>query len=237
MIMQDPDLYMRGYHYLLTCTYNLSNVDKFNQYLDELSTFRKNNYHKFTPNSKITSFLYVHHGRLNSHYLNRTFKQGVDILPKTFRRLALYKNKLDPHRVMVFHFKIAWMYLMAGIPGKAVDYINEIINSEVGALREDIQTYARLLFLMAHYDLGNEGIMGYLVSQAKSHFDKSHQINKLQKATLQFFQTLVNTPQYERKDVMKSFNKTLDELRKDGYEKRAFLYLDIPLWLDAKLKK
>jgi hypothetical protein len=237
MILHDPDLYMRGYHYLLTCTYNLGSEEKFKLYLDELSKFRKNTYHRFTPSSKITSFLYVHHGRLNAHFLNRSFKEGVIELPKTFRRLALYKTKLDSHRVMVFHFKIAWMYLMANIPGKAVDYINEILNAEVNALREDIQIYARILFLMAHYDLGNESIMSYLITQSKSHFEKSKQINKLQKASLQFFQNLVNTPHYERKDNFKAFNTLITELRKDVYEKRAFLYLDIPLWIEEKLKK
>jgi hypothetical protein len=237
MIFQDPDLYMRGYHYLLTCTFNLGLKDKFNHYLDELSRFRKENYHRFTPNSKITSFLYVHHGRLNYYFLHQKFSEGVTILPKTIRRIALYKLKLDSHRIMVFHFKIAWMYLMAGNPGKAVDFINEILNTEMGSLREDIQTYARILFLMAHYDLGNDNILEYLVGQAKSHFDKTKQINKLQKASLDFFHTLANTPKFERKQIIKKFEELLTGLKQEKYEQRAFLYLDVPLWVEKKLKR
>jgi hypothetical protein len=237
MIFQDPDLYMRGYHYLLTCTFNLGLKDKYNHYFEELSKFRKENYHRFSPNSKITSFLYVHHGRLNYYFIHQKFNEGVAILPKTIRRIALYKNKLDAHRIMVFHFKIAWMYLMAGNPGKAVDFINEILNTEMGTLREDIQTYSRILFLMAHYDLGNDNILDYLVSQAKSHFNKTKQINKLQKASLQFFHDLAVTPKFERKAVIKKFDELLTELKKEKYEKRAFLYLDVPLWVESKIKR
>jgi hypothetical protein len=237
MIDQDPDLYMRGYHYLLTSTFNLLNKKKFNLYLNELEEFRSENYQKFTMNSKIISFLYVHHGRLNHHFLNKTYERGVEGLPKTLRRLSMYKNKLDSHRVMVFHFKIAWMYLMAKMPGKSVDYLNEIFKTEVGALREDIQTYSRLLFLMAHYDLGNENIMEYLIKTAKAHFEKSKQINKIQKATLLFFTKLVNAPTFERRKIFLAFDEELKGFVHDPYEKRAFLYLDLPQWIDKKLKR
>jgi tetratricopeptide (TPR) repeat protein len=237
MIFQDPDLYMRGYHYLLTCTYNLGLKDKYDHYFEEISKFRKENYHRFTTNSKITSFLYVHHGRLNYYFLHQKFNDGVAVLPKTLRRMALYKTKLDPHRIMVFHFKIAWMYLMAGNPGKAVDFINAILNTEIGALREDIQTYARIMFLMAHYDLGNGNILDYLVGQARSYFEKTKQVNDLQKASLLFFHDLAITPDFEHKEVFKKFDTTITSLKELKYEKRAFLYLDITLWVNKKLKR
>ncbi len=237
MIIQDPDLYMRAYHYILTCTFNLFQNDKYTSYLSQLDDFRTQNYNKFTTNSKIISFLYVHHGRLNLHFLNRTFKEGVKSLPKTLRRLNLYKNKLDAHRVMVFYFKIGWMYLMANIPDKAVDYCNQIFQMEMGTLREDIQTYTKLMFLMAHYDLGNESIMNYLIQSAKTQFEKSNEKNKLQKETLYFFSKLVATPQYERKKILIDFKNELKVLQQEKYEKRAFHYLDIGQWIEHKLGK
>lgn len=234
MIGQDPDLYMRAFHYILTCTFNLLQKDKFSAYLLELEDFRTQNYSKFTTNSKIISFLYVHHGRLNLHFLNRSFREGVAILPKTLRRLSTYKSKLDAHRVMVFYFKIGWMYLMSGMPDKTVDYCNQIFQMEMGTLREDIQTYTKLMFLMAHYDLGNESIMNYLIQSAKTQFEKSNEKNKLQKETLLFFSRLVATPAYERKAIFNEFSGTLKQLQKEKYEKRAFHYLDIWLWVEGK---
>ncbi len=237
MVTQDPDLYMRAYHYILTCTFNLYQNEKFSIHLKELDEFRAQHYQKFTTNSKIISFLYVHHGRLNLHFLNRTFKDGVAQLPKTLRRLSMYKTKLDAHRVMVFYFKIGWMYLMAKMPDKAVDYCNQIFQMEMGTLREDIQTYAKLLFLMAHYDLGNESIMNYLVKSTKTQFEKSDEKNQLQKETLQFFTRLVATPTFDRKKVWLDFSQKLMELQKEKYEMRAFHYLDISLWVETKLKR
>ncbi len=90
------------------------------------------------------------------------------------------------------------------------------------------------MFLMAHYDLGNESIMTYLIQGAKTQFEKSNQTNKLQKETLQFFSKLCATPTFERKKVFQDFSIVLNNLQKEKYEKRAFHYLDIGLWVSGK---
>lgn len=236
MVEYDPDLLMRGYHYLLTCCFNLEEKDKFILFLDELEIFRKTNYKKFSNNSQIISFLYVHQGRLNKHFLLETYQEGLKEIPRTLKRINRYRQKLDAHRIMVFYFKISWMYLMAGMPDKAIDYLNEIQKMEIGALREDIQIYSRIMFLMAHYDLENYSILDYLVKNAKQFANKIQDKNKLQNATLKFFQKVGRIPLVERKLCFKKFRDELEKLRFDFYERRAFMYLDITKWVDNKLR-
>lgn len=235
MIEEDPDLFMRGYHYLLTCCFTLGEEKKYLSSLDELEKFRKNNYKKFSTNSQIISFLYVHHGRLNKYFLLKKYKEGLVEIPKTLRRLARYKTKLDPHRIMVFYFKIAWMYLMSKDASKAIDYLNEIQKMEVGALREDIQIYTRIMFMMAHYDMGNYEIMEYLANNTKIIATKLHDTNKLQHQTIAFFSKLVRIPVADRRGEFKKFQQDLQVLKYDNYEKRAFVYLDLEQWILTKI--
>jgi hypothetical protein len=233
--MLDPDLYMRGYHYLLTSYFYLSDAINYKIYLDKIELFRKTNYHKFSQNSKIISFLYVHHGRLNYLILTEDYQAGVEIINRTLRRISLYKAKLDPHRIMVFYFKIAWIYLMADQPSKSIDYLNEIFKMEMGTLRRDIQAYSQLMFIMAHYDLSNEQLLDYLIANAKNFFKKSEQVNRVQTQSLKFFTKLIHTPDYERKAVFQDFYTLNKELKTIKYEKRAYLYLDVSQWLEKKL--
>jgi len=237
MIQQDPDLFMRGYHYLLTCLYNLKRKDEFQHYLDEFEMFRDSSYHMFNYNSQIISFLYVHTARLNRHFLSGTFEGGLQEIPRSIRRIKRYTSRLDAHRIMVFYYKFSWMYLAAGKPDKAVEYLNKIIQMDVENLREDIQGYARLMFLMAHYDLENYHLMDYLVNSVKSFFEKHQGINKLQAAVMVFFESVSKAPFDERKKIMKDFYTDLEVIAEDPFERRAFIYLEIQFWILAKLSR
>ena len=233
----DTDLYMRGYHYMLTASFNMKNIKKLEQHLDELQSFRKGNYAKFNENSKIFSFMYVHWARLNAHFLRGSFVKGVEDIPRTLRRINRYKERIAPHRLMVFYYKIAWMYLGSGRPEKAVNYISRIINDDIEDFREDIQSYSRLLFLMIHYDLDNMDLLPYLVRTVDGFFRKTEIQNKLQSSTLKFFKKIQGTPISDRPELFKEFKKELELIYQDPYEIRSFLYLDILSWVKARLKK
>ena len=233
----DTDLYMRGYHYALTAAYNLQDLDKLTTDYTTLQTFRKSNYTKFNENSKIFSFLYTHWARLNIHFLAGTFEEGLMELPNTQRRINRWKNTIAPHRLMVFYYKMAWMHLGANQPGKAVNYTNKIINADHSDFREDIQTYSRLLYLMAHYDLDNIDLMPYLVNTVESFYTKIKSKNKLQTNTIQFFKKVSTVGISERTELLNSFNDQLKLIQKDPFEKRALVYLDILNWIEAKIKK
>ena len=236
LLSNDPDLYLRGFHYLLTSAYNLQDVDNYESYLRIIDDYRSENYKRFNFNSKIISFLYVHMGRLNYHFLKGTFEEGLIDIPRSIKRLKKYSARMDAHRIMVFYYKFSWMYLAAGKPDEAVEYLNRIIQMEIQNLREDMQGYARLMFLMAHYDLENYDIMPYLISQADSFFSRMQSKNKVQIAILKYLQAVSQAPLSTRIEIFKTLRGELKILSEDRYEKRAFIYLDIMAWLDAKIE-
>jgi hypothetical protein len=124
---------------------------------------------------------------------------------------------------------------MAKQPSKAVDYLNEIQKMEVGALREDIQIYTRLMLLMAHYDLQNLSIMDYLLSNAKQIASKFSETNTMQSSTFQFFSKITRIPIGERKKEMRMFLSKMEDIKSNPYEKRGFMYLDVTEWLKNRV--
>jgi tetratricopeptide (TPR) repeat protein len=237
MIERDPDNYMRAYHYLLTSTFNINDYENFTRHLRDLEKYRKTKYGKFNSTSQIISFLYVHMARLNKHFLEGTFDEGVKIIPRTLRRIKKYKEKMDTHRIFVFYYKIAWMHLGNGNPGRAIDYLNKIINADNKSnLRSDIQAYSRIMFLMAHYDEENYEIIEYLVRNVRKYVDKIEQKDMLLTQSLDFFKKIVRLPLGDRRQALTNFNKELIMIKDAPYEKRAFLYLDITLWVQSKIR-
>mgnify|MGYP000017214374 CR=1 FL=1 len=235
VIHRDPDLFMRGYHYLLTSAYNNGDYDNYKRYLPEVEQYRDHNYTKFNMNSKIISFMYVHHGRINNYFLSGRFREGVEILPQTLKRINQYRKNLDEHRILVFYFKIAWMYFGNQQPDITINYLNRITNRHIANLRADIQGYSRLLFLMAHYDLENYDVLEYVFKGVKRFFDSYSQKNKVQEVILDFFKVIMNLPQAEHQEHFEILDKDLKKLEKNTYEKRPFLYLNVPAWVQSKL--
>jgi hypothetical protein len=233
---QDINLFLRGYHYVLTGAYNLKDKVNFEKYRNELETFRKTYYYKFPENTRIISFLYTHTARMNAHFLAGTFSAGVENIGRTLSRLERYRLKLDEHKIMVLYYKIAWMYLANGQPEKATPYLHDIISMTNITLRIDIQAYARLLCLMAHHDMDNSELIKSMLRSYANFFKKNKLNNPVQHTMLRFFKEIINTPILDKKQIMQSYLDQLNELSNDKYAKRAFLYLDSSIWLQSKIE-
>ncbi len=231
MPARDIDLYLRGFHYALTSAFNLNNLQVFIYYQKGLEAFRNKHRKRFNENSRIIALVYTYTARLNRHFLEKSYEQGVDIIPRLNRRIRRYGEKVDAHKMLVFYFKFAYMYLMASRPENAIDYLLKIINDTDSSLRIDIQVYARLMFLMAHYDLDNIELIRHLTKQYGRFFKKHDLASLLPNTMLRFFMTIVNAPLLERKKVVAAHYDKLRQLAQNPYEKRAFLYLDCLSWM------
>lgn len=234
---RDINLYLRGYHYLLTSAFNLKRTAEYEQALNELEIIRNENYSKFTQNSKIVSFLYVHTGRMNLHFLKGSFKEGVIVIQKTLKRINQYSKQLDQHKIMVLYYKISWMYIGNNEARLALKYLKYIIDMNSVTLREDIQSYARLLHLVVIYDLKEYDELIDLNRSYSKYFKTASEINLFQDTVISMFKKLTKTPVLEHKSVLGDTLNQLDILQTNQYEKKAFIYLDIKTWLKAKLLK
>ncbi len=231
---RDTNLMMRAYHYILTTLYHLGREEAYVNYLQEIEKFRKDNYGKFNKNSQIISFIYVHNGRLNQYILTKKYVEGLEVIPKTLARIKRYGKNLDSHRILVLHYKVAILYIMAGKAGKAIKFLNNILNNKMGHLREDIQGYARLAFLMAHFDIENYGVIESELKPIKKYFSKISLGIEMPELTLQFFKKIINIPHSEQKAAFKLFSEELNILFNNKYERRGILYLNIMEWVNMK---
>lgn len=236
LLARDLGLYLRGYHYLLTSAYNNRDIKRFIYHLDYLENFRHEKYPTFNENNKIASFVYVHFGRMNKHFLQGSFDIGIDDVKKTLNRIKKYKDYLDEHKHMVLNYKIAWMYMGNQMYKKANQYLLEIVNDNSPALRDDIQIYARLMHLMLHIDTEDYSSILYLVKGYDKFITNTKDINQVQVNALEMFKEISKAPILDRKKIYTNYHKIFLKLESQKYAKRAFLYLDLNTWVESKIK-
>ncbi|NND08274.1 MAG: hypothetical protein HKN87_17995 [Saprospiraceae bacterium] len=236
MVDEDPDIYMRGIHYLLTSLYGLGKVDTYLKYVRKFESFHEAHKSDLNLTSRIIYFLYYYSALIHKHYLQGTFSEGLELVPAIQQNIELYRRNIDVHRILVFNYRIAWLNFGEGRFSEAIDYLNEIINLKAGHLREDIQSYARLLHLLAHYELENYSLLEYLERSVSRFFEKIEDKNKVQGELLSFIRRQLKSRNIPDFALLEKTKKQLDKFKQDPYEKRAFLYLDAGDWVTGKLE-
>ncbi len=233
---EDPDLYMRGIYYVLTCLFYMNSYDRFIEYYEKLEEFVSQHKKELKELSQMLAFLYLNNTKLNKYYLEGDFEAGVATVPYILENLKKYKLLLDTHRILVFYYKISYMYVGAEKYDQALDYLNAIINLKAGHLRGDIQCYARLMRLLIHYEKGHYDFISYEVDAVQRFMEKTEAFSQLPRAILRFLKQLIKTPVADHKRMFEVFKKELEILKEDYYEKRSFWYLDMLMWVESRLR-
>ena len=234
MIKIETGNYIKGLHNLLNAHFNLRNYAGFEKTLLMLENFSKSDIVKLNDNNRIQVFVYLYIAKLNQHFLEGTFQEGLEIVGEITGQLKEYELYLDQHRTLVFYYKIASLYFGAGDYDSAIDYLNKIINWKV-TLRNDLQCYARLLHLIAHYELGNFQLLEYLIKSVYRFMAKMQNLSLVEEEIFKFLRTSFYLSARRLKPEFEKLLNTIKQLESSKFETRAFAYLDIISWLESKV--
>jgi hypothetical protein len=236
MIELHPPLYLKGLHNLLNALFNSLHYDRFLEALAKLEQFPQLPGIVFDKNIESLFELYRFIHRINRHYLEGSFGEGLLLVPGLIGCLEKEQYNWDSHRVMVFYYRIASLYFANRMYNESIEYLNKIINQKNPDYREDIQCFARILCLIAHFELGNDQLVEY---QIKSVYRFLLQVEDLHEVQKEIFRFLRRTPGMRRTALLDEFRRLhekLIKLQEDAFERRPFMYLDIISWLETKLE-
>lgn len=227
--------YIRGLHNLISAHFNLNNADKFIETLDVFEAFALSEQGNLTANVRIQTFVYLSIAKINKHFLEGSFSEGLEIIPEIKEKLIAYQYHLDKHRVLVFYYKIACLYFGSGDSETAIDYLNRIINWKM-SLRTDLQCYARLLHLIAHYELGNYQLLEYLIKSVYRFMAKMNNLSIVEEEVFKFIRKSFSLSPDKLIPAFRRLRDKLIALQGNPLESRSFMYLDIVGWLESKIE-
>jgi hypothetical protein len=236
MIPIETGHYIKGMHNLLGAHFDLLNYPKFLETLQRFEIFFRSDAVRENDNNRIQTFVYLHIAKINQHFIDGTFTEGLALVPYIEDKLKEYEIYLDRHRILIFYYKFASLYFGSGDYEHTIKYLNKIINWKMD-LRTDLQCYSRLLHLIAHYELGNDNLLEYLIKSVYRFMAKMENLSKVEE---EIFRFLKKSFQLGPKELKPGFSKLLERLKtyeKNRFETRAFVYLDIISWLESKIRE
>jgi len=234
MIPVEMSHYLKGYHNLLNAHFDLRNYEKFDQVLRHLEKFEQTDLVQGHDNFRVQAFNYINSAKINQHFMLGTFTEGLSLVSYINEKLEEYALFLDPHRILVFNYKMATLYFGSGDYSTSIDYLQKIMNENVN-LRSDLQCYARLLHLMAHYELGNTEIIESLIKSVYRFMARMENLTVIEEEMFRFLRRSFHVPARKLKPEFEKFLEKIKHFEKSRFETRAFAYLDIISWVESKV--
>lgn len=232
------EMYLKGLNQLLNAQARLVRYNEFRETHKTLRRLAGHRLVRLNENLQIRLFKYSYAHQFNGYFMIGDFKRGVKLLRRIEARLEGYIGMLDRHSELVLFYKIACLYFGNGDYRDALKWLNRIINYEDQDIREDVHSFARIINLITHFELGNQDVLEYYLRSTYRFLLKKDDLHLFQQYILEFMKNLRRD--MTSKELIAEFvtlrNKLL-VLSESKYDKRAFVYFDIISWLESKIER
>ncbi|MCH2223490.1 MAG: hypothetical protein MK066_01880 [Crocinitomicaceae bacterium] len=238
LMKKDPIMYLKGIHNILSALFYSNKPRQFEQHYNSLITYIENHRENFDSNTRITADIYNYIGKLNLLFLKGDFSENDILVAEIDEWLNEHILYLDQIRIQVFYYKMACLYFGSDEFKKCIIYLNRIINSshKEQHLKQDVQCFARILNLVAHYELGNDELVEYQLKNTYRFLIKYGDLQQVQKLIIEFIRKSVYMNRNEMTPHFIELKSQMVCIFDDKYEQRPLLYLDLISWLTAKVE-
>lgn len=235
-IVPKIEMYIKAINNLLVSQSKMHKYDEFKVTVQKLTEVENLPDLKLTENIRLLLFKYTSTHRINRYFMLGEFTEGSEIIPEIAESLEEFEHLLDTHYIIIFYYKFACMYFGDANYQQVVFWLNKIINMKDVDLRSDIHSFARILNLISHYELGNIDLVDYYIRSTYRFLIKKNDLHQFQKIIMKFLRKLSSITRDQLIDAFKDLREQLIPLNDKFYERRPFIYFDIISWLESKIE-
>ena len=161
------------------------------------------------------------------------FEQGLSVLKMHLEGLKKFgEGSFQKGR---FYFQYFYIYFGIGDYDKALEFLNQWLNLPRSIERQDLQSLARILNLIVHFEMGNTILLEYLFRSTYRFLRKRNRMYDFEKRVLKFIKdsNKIRSTR-ELREAFITLKNDFEELSKVPSEKVMFQYFDFIAWLESK---
>lgn len=233
-IREKPKMYISALHNVLLSMLQLHNYDHFPEILHKLKEFEVK-----SLNTEVNRFVSASLFEMAMYLDTGKFTESTALREPIIEGMKKYADKINPIEEITLLYNLFYSYFGTAEYQKALGIINQLLNEYQKELRYDVQSAARILNLILHYELKNSMLMEYNTVSTYRFLYKSKRLYKLEIIILNFIKRKMHGI-YTQKDEVEAFielRKEFQKIAEHPFEKKAFEYFDYISWLDSKIEK
>jgi len=175
----------------------------------------------------------------NTLIRSNKFSQALTLVPSVEKGLLQYQDYIVEEYRMNLYYRFAYAYIVVADYNNGLNYINTILNDFSETVRPDVFDFAKIMQVIAHYELGNYKLLPYLISGTHTFLKKRKRLHKAEKLLLKFFQRLVRQNRLHEKneDLWNDLYLKFKAIVENPLEQRMLNYFDLLSWIEGKKKR
>ncbi len=144
-------------------------------------------------------------------------------------------TEFDPHHYETASFYFQYCVICFGCNdfSSALDYLNQWLNQPRSVDREDLQSLARMLSLILHFEMGNLVLLESLLRSATRFMQKKNRLFELERRFIHFMADLMRAA--NRSEQKLFLQKMKADLHVLPGAKSLLQTLDLEAWLESKI--
>ena len=238
MIEEMPKRYLTAINNLISIAYEDKKFKSCHEYISQLRS--KMNLKAFsTTDLQLKIFTSTYNAELITYTDSGRFEEAIKVVASIEDGLKEFKGKINKEEVLIFYYNIAIMYTYAGNFETAFKYISRVLSEGDKLLRQDLQSFARIINIGLNYELNNFKQLTYIISSLKVYYKTQTSLFKTEKLILTYIEKLSDlklTGKGNEKEIFLNFKKEIDVIMEDPHERNVSFYFDIETYLESKIK-
>jgi tetratricopeptide (TPR) repeat protein len=165
------------------------------------------------------------------------FEMGLKIIPEIENQLNLLSYEDRKFNEEKIDYSLSYIYFGLGDYGKALEYINKILNDKDKSTKIDLLSFAHILNSIIHYELDNMELLPYIIKNTYRFLLRRKKLYKVEREVLNFIRNIPDLITKEQQiDAFQEIKENIIKITKDPYERIALDYFDFISWLESKIE-
>lgn len=235
---QRTEFYIKALNSVLVAQNKLYAIEDFTLNHKKLIAIKRDKKFRLNRNLNLLLFKAIYIHEMNRHFMLGDFKSGTRIVARHQQEINRLVPLLDQNTRFLFNYKIACLYLGSNQFRQALSWLNKITMIASTNVREDIQSFARILRLICYFEMNDDyGVQSNIRSTYRFLLSRKN-YGQYESLIIQFLKKLRgNETQAELKQRFIELQQSMIKISKLKFEKRAFIYFDMIAWLESKVQK
>ena len=234
-IKDDPHSYITALNNKIGMLLNLKKYDLIPELLSKVREVPQK--YKLKDESKITFklLLRTYNVELEMYRDTENIKHGIKLIDEIVKFVKINYDSIPPDYKSLLFYQFAYIYFLDKNFSQSLIWTNKIISYEIGRGREDIESYARFLNLIIHFELNNIYVLRYAVEATRRFLKKKRELKDFEKVLLKFFSRLSTQHHEKHKALFVCLNKDIFADTTPAQKENILDYLNFTKWIESKI--
>ena len=146
-----------------------------------------------------------------------------------------YENYIRDSLKVTSYYRMAYISFFNKKFSEALDCLRKVIEDYSQELRPDVYSFALILKIIIHFEMGNIRLMPYLIKTAQYHISKRNLMFKTEKVAIHYLKKLAKIKNlHNHKLIFTEFYDEIHSLSEESeYERRSLEIFDFLTWLKS----